>query len=137
MPSFIKEDFIKLGAFLQAGTIPKPDFMLDFSHKFDLVQQKTTFTSALGYKEKPNVTDAVLQQLKLEQGNIPPHNAVVVTLTGPYRYLASGWTAGMGFCRRKKIKEEKKIPKYEVYVRSPADTPEEELLTEIVFPTRK
>ena len=59
-------------------------------------------------------------------------------MQGSYLHLANGWATLMGYLqnRNNKLKANKKIPEYEVYLNSPADVAESELKTVIYAPVK-
>ena len=69
---------------------------------------------------------------------IPEHKALAVTHTGSYLHLSNGWATLMGYLqnRANKLKANKKLPEYEVYLNSPEEVAVSELKTVIYAPVK-
>ena len=117
---------------LQQSDIPKPDKMLTLVNKVDLATKQADMIAAVSYKEKPDFT---LPNGMLE-GEMPVHTAQSVTHTGSYTHLANGWATIMNYLRFAKLKQNKKLKEYEVYVNNPQETQPEDLKTQIYIPIK-
>ena len=62
-------------------------------------------------------------------------NAFKVTHVGPYYHLGNGWSVANQLVRYKKLKQHS-CGTYEVYVTTPPETPDNELMTEIYLPLK-
>ena len=69
-------------------------------------------------------------------GELPKMKTYTVRHTGPYRHIGNAWSAAMMHQRAKKFNAAKKIPPMEVMLNSPKNTPENELIAEILFPVK-
>jgi len=125
MPDTMSADFMTLMTWVQAGEVAEPKEFVSFYHKYDMVNKRCDFTSALVYAEKPENTK------DLEHGQISNHKAVQVVHAGEYRYLGNAWSTVIAEQRNKKLKLNKSVPWYERYLNSPIDTAPEDLRTEI------
>jgi len=67
-------------------------------------------------------------------GEIPPTNMQVIEHTGPYRHLGNAWTLGMMLSRQKTFKQKRGLFPFEMYLNSPRNTPENDLVTRVCFP---
>lgn len=59
-----------------------------------------------------------------------------VTYTGPYRHIGNAWAVQMMYAQNKRFKSHKKIPPFEKYHNSPVNTPENDLITQVLFPVK-
>lgn len=117
---------------IHKSEIPDPDMMLSLVNKVDLVSKQADMIAAAGYKEKP---DFELPSGML-QGYMPAHKAQSVTHTGSYMHLANGWATIMNYLRFAKLKQNKKLKEYEIYLNNPRITKQEDLKTQIFIPTK-
>lgn len=125
-------DFGKLHQYIQEGKLPKPDFMLDFTHEFDMVNGVMTYTAAVGYNKKI----VLPSDLKLNVISVGDHEALEVLHVGSYQNLGNAWSTAMAIQRYKKLKKSKNIPPYEVYLNNPQQTLSKDLQTLIVIPLK-
>lgn len=112
--------------------LPAPDKVVTISNNFDIVNHQCELTAAFAYKEQPDVA----MTFEMENGYIPPHKALEVVHTGSYHHLANGWSTLMNYMRHEKLKANKQIKEYEVYLNSPEDTDAAELKTAIYAPVK-
>ena len=96
---------------------------------WNLVKGKADFISAVPVESVPGDLPT-----GFITGKIPSTPTFVVKSTGPYRHIGNAWTSIEMHARAKKFKKNKSIKPMEVYLNSPKDTPENELLTEIHMP---
>lgn len=66
----------------------------------------------------------------------PACKALKIVHTGPYRHLGNAWATGMSDMRHGKMKPNKQVPPFEVYVNDPDETAESALITEVYMPVR-
>lgn len=71
-----------------------------------------------------------------ETGHLPDLQVYGVRHKGSYKHLGNSWAAVMMHERGKKFKSHKKFSGMEVYRNSPQNTPENELVSEILIPVR-
>ena len=130
MPEIMAKDFSQLMEWVEASDIAAPKEVISFYHKYDLVNGRCKFTSALLYDEEPENTK------DLASGQVPDHQVVQVVHTGPYKYLGNAWSTVMAEQRTKKLKMDKQLSWYELYINDPSETPEADLKTEINIPIK-
>ena len=112
--------------------LPQPDIFFSIYHKCDMVRRHCEFTAGCGYYTPPEK----LEISGMAHGRLPAHKAVHVTHTGPYRHLGNAWATAMGMQRSQKLKPNKAVPMYEIYVNDPQATDEAEIHTDIFIPVK-
>lgn len=119
---------------LCSAGFPEPDLVITQAEKFDLVNKQSQLVVAMAYRNKPDFNFPA----DVVESYVPEHKALAVTHTGSYLHLANGWATLMGYLqnRNNKLKANKKIPEYEVYLNSPAEVAESELKTVIYAPVK-
>lgn len=133
-----KQDFTELGTMVRNGSIANPAFMLTMYRKFDMVKGNCVFTSALAYKNETDVKKAVstIDPAKVQSSYVEEHKGFQVIHTGAYHHLGNAWTTAMSAQRHNKLKPDKNVDMYEVYVNTPLSASIEDLKTQIVIPVR-
>ncbi len=126
------EDFKFLGQQLDSENLISPDFSFSFYHTYDLVKQACEYTAGYGYLIEPTGQDLE----RLIKGQVPPHQAIKVSHLGPYIHLGNAWSTAMSCRRSLKVKANKVVPMYEVYISMPGEVDAAEIETEIFLPTR-
>lgn len=131
LPEAMKRDFTRIGEL--AGNYPElaGGPIMSLYHKWDLVRNRTVYTAAIPVKSVPQGLPADIQT-----GSIPSHSAYLMRHTGPYSGLANAWSTLYSMQRNKEFKVNKAISPFEVYVNTPGEVAEEELITEIYFPVK-
>ncbi|AWB65748.1 hypothetical protein C2869_04530 [Saccharobesus litoralis] len=117
---------------LCTADLPKPDKVLTVVNKFDMVSEQCDMVVAFAYPNKPDFTvpDGMIM------ADMPNHQALEVLHTGSYHHLSNGWTTLMCYLRHAKLKANKRLKEYEVYLNSPAEVPSEQLKTAIYAPLK-
>lgn len=128
----MEANFERLGAALADGTLDPPDLMFSLYHRFDMADRHCEYTAACGYSRRPEQPPPQ----GMVQGDIPGHRALKVRHTGPYRHLGNAWAAAMACQRSEKLRINKGVPMYEVYVSDPRETDEAEIETAIFIPVK-
>ncbi|MBX2839632.1 MAG: SRPBCC family protein [Gammaproteobacteria bacterium] len=95
----------------------------------DFVNDRMAYIAAVPTKGDGSVAGA-------QRGERAACRAVKVTQHGSYSHLANGWAMAMGELRFAKLKPNKTIKPFEIYLNDPDQTPEQELITEIYVPIR-
>ncbi len=133
-----KEDFTELGAKVRAGSIAQPAFMLTTYRKFDMVNGNCIFTSALAYKNEVDAQKAMasIDRTKVQSSYIEEHKGFQVMHTGAYEHLGNAWATAMSAQRQHKLKSDKHVDMYEVYVNTPMNASIKDLKTQIIIPVR-
>jgi AraC family transcriptional regulator len=70
----------------------------------------------------------------LEFGNLAGGEYAVASFTGPYEQLEPVWSKLINYVESGMRKEISDQPAYEVYLNDPADTPADQLITELYLP---
>jgi len=97
-------------------------------HEFDVMKGKVIYSACHPLKEIPSKIPE-----NFYTGELPKMRVYTVSHTGPYRHIGNAWSAAMMHQRAKKFRPAKKIPPMEVMLNSPKDTPEKELIAEVLF----
>jgi len=117
---------------VEAGQLPKPDFVFSIYHRYDMVKRECEYTTALGYATAP----AVELPEGLVGDDVPDHRALHVEHIGSYRHLGNAWTTAMGCQRNDRLKPNKGIAAYEIYGNMPGEVEEKDVQTSIYLPVR-
>lgn len=64
-------------------------------------------------------------------GSIPSMDVFAIQSTGPYRHLGNVWSSIEMHARAKKFKKNKSVNPMEIYLNTPIDTDEKDLITEV------
>lgn len=99
--------------------------------KMDVLRDRCAYIAAHPVREIP---DDLPEQFIT--GELPSFTAYTLRHTGPYRHIGNAWAAGMMHQRNKKFKSHKKIHPMEVMHNSPKNTPENKLVSDILFPVQ-
>ena len=98
-------------------------------HHIDIIKQRCHYSAAVPVDST--------QGLPAENtGTIQSGRAIRVIHTGSYQYLGNAWSTAMSYQRYHRLKLDKKRDPYELYLNSPEETPEAELITEIYVPIK-
>jgi len=97
--------------------------------EFDMKRGHCKYTSIVPVKDSQSVSGAVA-------GKTQPCRALKIVHRGSYEHLGNAWSTAMAHQRVKKFKVHKSQCAFEFYLNDPAETPVEELLTEIYVPIR-
>lgn len=138
MATLSKQDFTQLGSMVRDGVIASPAFMLTFYRKFDMIHGRCLFTSALAFKNEADAKKATaeIDPSKVKSSYVDEHKGFQVMHTGAYHHLGNAWTTAMSAQRHSKLKTDKNVDMYEVYVNTPMNASVEDLKTQIVIPVR-
>lgn len=130
--SNMERDFTHLMEFLMpkhANKISGP--AASIYHKWALTKNKVVYTAAVPVNEIPeNLPPEVYV------GKTPATKGYSIKHTGPYRHIGNAWSAGMMHQKGKIFKSKRTPPPMELMHNSPKDTPENDLISEIVFPSK-
>ena len=108
------------------------DRALTVYHDFDFMKQSCDITMAIPIKD----TSMVAPQF--EGGVIPQSKALKIKFTGDYKHVGNAWATAMTYTRTHKIKENKTVPSYEVYLTNPQTEPDpRKWITEVYIPVKE
>ena len=128
----MEKDFTRLMGFIMpkyADKIKGP--AVSIYHKADVVKNKVMYTAGVALSEIPkDLPEAFIV------GTVPATKGYSVMHTGPYRHIGNAWSAGMMHQRGKIFKSKRTLPPMELMHNSPKNTPENKLVSEIVFPCK-
>lgn len=110
-------------------TLNSPPFVI--YNTFDLVKQHTQYIVCISTE---GVDISVPEGMVA--GELAHGKALKVTHSGKYEHLGNAWAAAMSYTRAKKLKPKKSPVGVEVYLNSPQNTAESELLTQVFVPLR-
>ncbi len=97
-------------------------------HKFDAVKDKVVYTVGVPLKNIPeNMTADFIS------GVLKPSKVHSVSQQGAYKHIGNIWSVQMAHQRAKSFKMKRGFHPMEIYHNSPKDTPENELITEVIF----
>jgi len=100
------------------------DFLGTVYDKMDIKNQHCEYTAFAPVAES-NATN-----------NIPACRAVKVVHTGSYEHLGNAWSTAYTYQRHNKLKLNKSIKPFELYLNHPDNVPAKELITEIYLPLK-
>ena len=128
----MEKDFTRLMAYIMpkhAEKINGP--AVSIYHKTDPVKNKVVYTAGVPLSEIPkDLPEGIIV------GNVPATKGYSIKHTGPYRHIGNAWSAGMMHQRGKVFKSKHTPPPMELMHNSPKNTPENDLVSEIVFPCK-
>lgn len=127
----MEKDFEKLGNWIKENSDLVADKPFSIYHKWDMVNEKVTYTSGIPVKSKPSSVPT-----GMTSGSIPSTSVYSISHTGPYRHLGNAWSTGFNMKQSKAFKMNKKVDTFETYVSDPAEVSENELITTVHFPVK-
>ena len=120
------KDFTQLMTYAKENNLEVEGFGFSIYHEWKLAKNQTSYTAAIPLKNIPNNLPG-----NMVSGSIPQTKTYAVKHTGPYHHIGNAWTAIFMRDRAKVFKKDKKFHPVELYLNSPENTPQEELMTEI------
>lgn len=109
--------------------------MLSFStQKSDVMNW--FFEYIVSFKVSKEDFDKIEENWDLEKGYFDWSNSIKVTHTWSYDYLENSWTLWMSSLRTLKLKKNKKLNPFEVYLNDPNSVEEKDLKTDIYIPIK-
>ena len=116
---------------LIAKTSIKPIKMICQYNKMSLIKSSFDYTAAAVY------TGDAAKQNGLILKTIPAHKAIKVILHGNYDFMGDAWSGIYCHLRGLKLKANKKITPYDVYIKGPMDTENpDKYITEVYLPIK-
>ena len=128
IPENMAVDYEKCTALFEKNGLPTDKGMMAVYHRFNIKKQIMEYTC--GY-----MVDGPVDLPELNEWEIGTAQALRVDHIGSYDHLGNGWSAANQIVRYKKLKQSK-AGTFEIYRNTPADTPPEELVTEIYLPLK-
>lgn len=132
IPTHMEQDYTRLMTFLMQEA---QEYMCGYAftiyHKWELTKDRVQYTACHPVNAcPPNLPKGIVYN------SIPKLSAYTIRHTGPYRHIGNAWAAGMMHQQAKCFRPNKKFPPLEVMYNSPKNTPENELVSEVLFPVR-
>ena len=104
---------------------------LSVYHDFDFIKGDVEYTAAVPVK-----ADFVAKE-PFYVGELEATKALKIIFLGDYQHVGNAWAAGMSYIRTHKLKENKSVPSYEVYLNSPKEEPDSrKWITEVYMPLK-
>jgi effector-binding domain-containing protein len=100
-------------------------------HQWKINKNRVSYTACHPITEIPTTLPKPFFTRK-----IPQTKVYTVRHIGPYRHIGNAWATAMVHQRAKLFKPRKGIPPMEVMINSPKETPENELIAEVLFPMK-
>lgn len=127
----MKKEFGELTIYAGAHQI-KPDKAISIYHKFDFTNPACEYTAAFPIKKEQTAPSNTYYT-----GSIPVTKAIRVTFIGDYNHIGNAWAAAFSYLRYKKLKQNKKIDPFEIYITDPKKEPDpSKWITEIYIPIK-
>jgi len=105
--------------------------MVTVYHKWDVVNNRVEYTFGAPVNSIPTNLPT-----EFVAGKLPKTSTNKIKHTGAYRHLGNAWSAQYMMERNKEFKKNKNIDPFEIYLNDPRKVNENELLTEVYFPTK-
>lgn len=130
IPENMKKAFTKLCVLIDQVKIT-PVGSVCFCYNVKLSKETMDYTAAVIY----NGDNVKLAELHSKE--ITAHKVIKVILHGSYEFMGDAWSGAHAHLRGLKLKMDKKVPPYEVYIKGPhnCENPTE-YVTEIRFPVK-
>lgn len=129
----MSRDFQNLFQNLNSPELPEKIGALCLTHRFDVVKNECEYTAAMMYP----VGVELMPPAEFTRLKFPTHYAITAKHHGAYRHLGNTWGMVMSMFRFLKLKNNKSVPMYEIYLNNPQQTAEKDLLTQVVSPIKK
>jgi len=102
-----------------------------FCDKVKITKEIMNYTAAAIYEgDEVNIKGLINR-------HIPDHKAIKVVLHGSYDFMGDAWSGVYTHARGLKLKVNKKVPPYEIYLKGPHNTENpEDYITEIYMPVK-
>ena len=124
----MEKDFTRLHVFLKENNLEVVGYPFSQYHKFDMVKDKVSYTSGFPVNAVPqNMPAGIIS------GQLPASKIYKLRHVGPYKHLGNAWSTMHAMIRSKQIKPVSGYHPFELYANDPAETPTEELITDICF----
>lgn len=127
-----KSDFEKLMGFVRENNIELSGIPYTMYQKWDPMKGLVEYTAVAPVKVIPG--DLPSGFIQSESKGFKGYS---IMHTGAYHHLGNAWSAAYSRQYGKVFKADKKNYPVELYYNSPIDTPQEELITEIIMPVKE
>ena len=125
----MEEDFGKIMSYLKDNDqVEVTGKGFSIYHKWDMVKKKVSYTAGVPVSKVPTNLPA-----DIISGAIPSAKTYKLRHTGSYKHLGNAWSTMYNMVQNKEIKPVKGFHPFELYINTPEDTKEEELVTDIYF----
>lgn len=101
-------------------------------HKWDMANGKVSYTSGVPVNQFPDDLPS-----GMITGEIPELTVYTIRHTGPYKHLGNAWSTLYNMERSKEFKQNKAHHPFEIYLNSPMEVSENELISEINFAVKE
>lgn len=122
----MQKDFARLDAYRKEHQLPKDVKLFSIYNSFDFMKGRTSFISCVSVEKDCEVTAPFIK------GKVEASDVFNIRHRGKYEHLGNAWSLLMKYTRHKKMSIQTKPFGYEFYLNSPHDTPEEELITDVM-----
>lgn len=124
-------DMQKVGSWTTDNEIKPSGKPFALYNKYNLGKGLVTYTIGVPVESTPTNLPS-----EFVSGTVASGKTYAVKHTGPYRHLGNAWSAGIMSSQAKVFKQNKQLPPFEVYDSDPHETPENEILTTVHFPSK-
>jgi DNA gyrase inhibitor GyrI len=122
----MQKDFDTLGAYVEEHNLSKDAKVFAIYNTFDFMKGRTSFVSCVSIEKDYEVPAPCVK------GKVEHSNVFNIRHTGKYQHLGNAWSLLMNHTRFNKMSIQTKPFGYEFYLNSPHETPEEELITDVM-----
>jgi len=122
----MQKDFERLGAYVEEHNLSQDAKVFAIYNTFDLMKGRTSFVSCISINKDDEVPAPFVK------GKVEGSNVFNIRHTGKYQHLGNAWSLLMNHTRFHKLSIQTKPFGYEFYLNSPHETPEEELVTDVM-----
>ncbi|MGQ1787883.1 MULTISPECIES: SRPBCC family protein [unclassified Saccharicrinis] len=129
--SNMKSSFSALSSYAMDHSI-EFEKALSIYHVFDFITGNIEYSAAVPINEGYEAEEPFYVS------KLPTTKALKIKFLGDYKHIGNAWAAGMTYTRTHKIKENKDIPPYEMYLNSPMEEPDSrKWVTEVYMPVKE
>jgi effector-binding domain-containing protein len=122
----MRKDFETLGAYVEKNAVSKEAKVFAIYNSFDFMKGRTSFVSCVSIEKDDEVPAPFVK------GKVEASDVFNIRHRGKYEHLGNAWSLLMNYTRSQKMSIQTKPFGYEFYLNSPLDTPEEELITDVM-----
>jgi len=126
----IADDFSYLFKYIEEQDIPLTSAPFSIVKSNDVVNQMSSFVTAIPVNQEMEVTPPLIAGFLKEQ------NGLKVTHTGFHEHLANAWSTAKAYSGNQRIKTRRNPVGYVFYLNDPANIDKADLLTEVILPIK-